>query len=388
MQINAFSQEESQLTIKDYLEKALPPEEGRKIAYNEGAKLLTVTDTTTNHKLIKQLIEQFEIGQKQVMIEARFVEVDVTDLAELGIEWDFYQNAKGVTSNPSVESQSRKFFKKPTINSAGSPSGFNPEYQGIHWNDDTTTAFPKVGNLAGQLLIQKITTAGDFLTANLRALEQQGKANLLSAPKVTTVSGQMANIQATRTYPYVSDFTLENIGTADHPIWNYKLTLAEKPIGILLEVTPYVGEGTNTITLDLHPEVSVLKKQVVISNLRAIGTTGSDIAAASISVGGGFAAQNTTGETAGAALISSDLGWPVVDTRTTQTSVAIDSGETIVLGGMIKEVENITNRKVPLLGDIPLLGKAFQYQYKSVEKKELLIFITASIVTADGEIIR
>ncbi len=386
--MDVFSQEDTQLTIKDYLERALPPEEGRKVVYNEQAKLLTVMDTKTNHKLIKQLIEQFEIGQKQVMIEARFVEVDVTDLAELGIEWDFYTNAHGVTADPNIEWQSRKFFNKPTVNSAGATPGYNPEYQGIHWNDDAATAFPKVGNLAGQLLIQKITTAGDFLTANLRALEQLGKANLLSAPKVTTVSGQMANIQSTRTYPYVSDFTLENIGTAGDPIWSYKLTISEKPVGISLEVTPYVGEGTNTITLDLHPEVSVLKKQVVISNLRAIGTTGSDISAASISVGGGFAAQNTTGSTAGVPLIDSELGWPVVDTRTTQTSVAIDSGETIVLGGMIKEDERITKRKVPFFGDIPLLGKAFQYQYKSVEKRELLIFITASIVTADGEIIR
>ncbi|MFH0771841.1 MAG: hypothetical protein V1933_04415 [Candidatus Omnitrophota bacterium] len=389
LQLCVFSQEEAQLTIKDYLEKALPLEEGRKIVYNESAKLLTVTDTKSNHKLIKQLIQQFEIGQRQVMIETRFVEVDVTDLFELGIEWDFYQSGRGVTEDPDSNSISRKFFKKPTINSISAASNIrNPQYQGIHWNDGASSVFPKTGNLAGQLLISKLTTAGDFLTANLRALEQQGKANLLSAPKVTTVSGQTANIQSSRTYPYVSDFTLENIGTAESPIWNYKLTISEKPVGISLEVTPYVSEGSNTITLDIHPEVSVLKSQIVISNLRAIGTTGSDISAASLSLGGGFAAQNTTALTAGAPLIDEELGWPVIDVRTTQTSMAIDSGETIVLGGMIKDNEIITKRKVPLLGDIPLLGKAFQYDYKSQEKKELLIFITASIITADGEVVR
>jgi general secretion pathway protein D len=352
MQTNAFTQEDQQLTVKDYLEKALPPEEGRKIVYNEQAKLLTVTDTKTNHKLIRQLIEQFEIGQKQVVIEARFVEIDETDLWELGIEWDFYQDG-----NETSVYRNRSWFHKPTIDGTGT-------YHGVKWDDSTTVSFPKVGDLAGQLWISKVTSAGDYLTANLRALEQEGKANLLSAPKVTTVSGQMANIQVTRTYPYVSDFTLENIGTAEFPIWNYKLTLAEKPVGISLEVTPYVGEGTNTITLDLHPEVSVLKSQVRISNL-----TG-------------------TGATAGTPIISADLGWPVVDVRTTQTSIAVDSGETVILGGMIKDDEKITKRKVPILGDVPLLGKAFQYDYKNHRKINLLIFITASIMTADGDIVR
>lgn len=351
-QLSVFAQKEIQLTIKDYLEKALPPEEGRKVVYNEQAKLLTVTDTKTNHKLIKQLIEQFEIGQKQVMIEARFVEIDETDLAELGIEWDFYQ-----AGNETGASRNKSWFHKPTINGADT-------YHGVKWADSATVTFPKVSDLAGQFWISRTTSAGDYIISNLRALEQEGKANLLSAPKVTTVSGQMANIQVTRTYPYVSNFMLENIGTAEFPIWNYKLTLAEKPVGISLEVTPYVGEGTNTITLDLHPEVSVLKSQVRISNLTGLGNT------------------------AGTPIISADLGWPIVDVRTTQTSIAVDSGQTVILGGMIKDDEKITKRKVPILGDVPLLGKAFQYDYKNRRKINLLIFITASIMTADGEIVR
>lgn len=344
--------EEKRLTVKDYLEKALPFQDGRKIAYNETAKLLTVTDTKTNHRLIKQLIEQFEMGQKQVMIETRFVEIDETNLAELGIEWDFYQSGSETSAT-----KNKAWFHKPTIIGTG-------EYKGVRWNDSATAAFPKAGDLAGQFYISKITSAGDFIAANLRALEQKGKANLLSAPKVTTLSGQMANIQVTRVYPYVSDFTLENIGTAEFPIWNYKLTIAEKPVGISLEVTPYVGEGTNTITLDIHPEVSVLKNQVRISNL------------------------TVNGATAGTPIISDDLGWPVIDVRTTQTSIVVDSGETVILGGMIRDDEQITKRKVPVLGDIPLLGKAFQYDYKNQRKINLLIFITAAIITADGEMIR
>lgn len=367
-QVPVFGQGESQLTIKEYIERALPPQEGRKVVYNEQAKLLTITDTKGNHRLIKQLIQQFEVGQKQVIIETRFVEIDITDLRELGIEWDFFKKGSGPFKAGETDRDSYKFFDRVEIGSdAGTtPLKVNPEYQGIHWNDSTDVTFPKTGDLAGQFLIYKLYEWGDFITANLRALEQQGKANLLSAPKVTTVSGQMANIQVARTYPYVSDFTLENIGTAEFPIWTYKLTISEKSVGISLEVTPYVSENSKTITLDLHPEVSVLVDQIPISNLQ------------------------TTGQTAGVGvvIIPDELGWPVVDIRTTQTSIAIDSGETIVLGGMMKDDERVTKRKVPLLGDIPFLGKAFQYDYRNQRKINLLIFITASIIDADGEAIR
>ncbi|MFA5338969.1 MAG: hypothetical protein WC317_02330 [Candidatus Omnitrophota bacterium] len=356
-QIALFAADDGSLNIKDYLEQSLPAQDGRKITYNDGTRLLTVTDTKDNQELIRSLIKGYEVGPKQVMIETRFVEVAVTDLDELGIEWDFFHPGNANDKNSGF-----------TI---GAPVG--TPYQGLRWNNDLTSTFPVVGNFAGQVMMFKVLANGEAYIANLRFLEQQGKANLLSAPKVTAISGQMANIQVVRTYPYVSDFTLENIGTAEFPIWSYKLSLAEKPVGIFLEATPYVTEGSNTITLDLHPEVSVLRSQVAISNLSTSGETGQ--------LGNVTSATNVK-------LIPADLGWPVVDVRTTQTSVSVDSGATIVLGGLIKDSETITHRKIPVLGDIPLLGQAFRYDYKSQTKTNLLIFITASIIDAKGEVIR
>ncbi len=347
------------INVANYLKDSLPPQEGRKITYNQASKLLTVTDTKSNHNLIKNLIKQFEIGPKQVMIETRFVEVDVTDLMEIGIEWDFYKQGH----------PSGKGFRGMRWGDAT----YGADYQGVHWNNDLESTFPITGNFAGQLALYKVLESGDYIVSNLRALAEQGKVNLLSSPKITTVAGQMANIQVVRTQPYVSDFTLENIGTAEDPIWSYKLTLAEKPIGIFLEATPYVTEGSNTITLDLHPEVSIMRDQVRISTLTTSGETGE--------------LGNVTADDS-VPLIPEDLGWPVVDVRTTQTSVVVDSGQTIVLGGMIKDEEQVIKRKVPVLGDIPLLGKAFQYDYKEQRKKNLLIFITASIINARGEVIR
>ena len=356
------SSDDSQVTIKDYLERSLPPQEGRKVTYNEGTKLLTVTDTPNNQDIIKKLIKQFEVGPKQVMIETRFVEVSVTDLEEVGIEWDYFKTG---------DLNRKPWFQGDRI---GTETPFTP-FHGIQWDDSTTNVFPKLGDMPAQLMLFKFATGGDYIISNLRALAQQGKVNLLSSPKITTISGQMANIQVVRTYPYVSDFTLENIGTAEFPIWSYKLTLAEKPIGIFLEATPYVTEGSNTITLDLHPEVSVLKDQIAISNLQLSGETGT-------------LGNVVAGATGNIPLIDASLGWPVVDVRTSQTSVAVDSGQTIVMGGMIRDSEEVTKRKVPVLGDIPLLGNLFKYNYKNQEKKSLLILITASIIDANGEVVR
>lgn len=339
------------LTVAAYLKDSLPPQEGRKITYNQATKLLTVTDTKSNQNLIKNLIKQFEVGPKQVMIETRFVEVDVTDILDIGIEYDFLHS--GHTSNKGLR-------------------GGRIGPGSVSW-DSAAETFPLSGGYAGQLMLYKILQGGDYYLANLRALAEQGKVNLLSSPKITTVSGQMANIQVVRTQPYVSDFTLENIGTAEDPIWSYKLTLSEKPIGIFLEATPYVTEGSNTITLDLHPEVSIMKKQVSISTLTTSGETG--------------ALGNVTSDDA-VALVPDDLGWPVLDVRTAQTSVVVESGQTIVLGGMMKDEDTVIKRKIPVLGDIPFLGKAFQYDYKNQRKKNLLIFITASIINARGEVVR
>ncbi|OGX28279.1 MAG: hypothetical protein A2879_01955 [Omnitrophica WOR_2 bacterium RIFCSPHIGHO2_01_FULL_49_10] len=351
---------EDNLSVKDYLEQSLPAQEGRKITYSRGTNLLTVTDTKANQELIRSLIKQFEVGPKQVMIETRFVEIAVNDLDELGIEWDFFNRGNTAVNNKLLEGIQ-----------IGTPT--RQTYEGINWDNDTVTAFPQVGNFAGQLILTKVLDTSQRFMADLRFLEQQGKANLLSAPKVTTISGQMANIQVVRTYPYVSDFTLENIGTAEFPRWSYKLTLAEKPVGIFLEATPYVTEGSNTITLDLHPEVSVLRTQVAISNLRASGETGQ---------------LGNVNSASAVRLVPDALGWPVVDVRTSQTSVSVDSGETIVLGGLIKDDERVTKRKIPFLGDIPLLGRAFRYDYKNQTKTNLLIFITASIIDAKGEVVR
>ncbi len=80
-----------------------------------------------------------------------------------------------------------------------------------------------------------------------------------------------------------------------------------------------------------------------------------------------------------------ELGYPIIDTRTTQTSLIVKSGSTVILGGLMQDKDGLLNKKIPLLGDIPLLGKLFRYKYRNREKRNLLIFVTATLLTSAGE---
>lgn len=360
-----FAQEEYEytLSIEEYLNNALPPREGRRINYNEVTGILTVTDTPSNHRLIRRLVKQFDVGPRQVLIEAKFVEIEFTDLDELGIEWYWHKKGDPTLGEPASDTLS----PLPDIGGEDRPEGVNknPSHRGVQWDTSTSDTFPQtnfglgfVASAFGRLVSDK------FITAYLRALASEGRANLLSSPKITTLSGQQANIQVTQTIPYISEVDFDNAGTAEDPIWQFDYTIEEKVTGITLEVTPYVGGGNDIITLEIHPEVSNLVARRPIF----VGDTGNP-----------FTSQ---------ADVPALLGWPVIDTRTAETSVIVQSGESVVMGGFIKDDETLTERKIPFLGDIPLIGNLFKYEHKSRTKKNLVIFLTATLVTAEGEAAR
>ncbi len=320
------------MSIDQFLLQALPPEERRVISFDPATGILTVKDTKTNHAIIRELLKKFDAAPRQIMIEAKFVEVSVKDLDEFGIEWYFYRPGR-------VDDKWAHF-------GVGDPG--RPDTTGIFWTEGLAR-FPATATGA-DLFVSITKLRGDYLRAYLHALEEQGKANLLSAPRVTTLSGRPAIIEIIREIPYTSEFRTDNIGTAENPIWRRTYTTDIEEIGITLEVTPTVGEGTDIITLDIYPSVDVLKDRIPIHTL-----------------------------------IPKEMGQPVIDTRATETSVYVKSGSTIILGGLIKDEDFITEKRVPLISSIPLLGNLFKYKHRTREKTNLLIFITATLITVDGE---
>jgi len=317
-------------TIKEYLEEALPTNPNRRIVLDETTGMLTVTDTPGNQQIAKELIKLWDVGTKQVRIQARFVEVDVTALEEIGVDW-YWRRTQDTVHKRDLG-----------INAITPPISNNSPY-----TFGTATETSGLGIEVGKSFL-----TGSQLWVYIKALEEQGKANLLSSPSVTTLSGQMANIQLANILPYASEFERTNIGTAAVPVMVEKYKVTEKVSGITLEVTPKVAGESKIVTMDIHPEVTVVTRQIPIS-------TSADFPA--------------------------NLGYPLIDTRSTQTSVVIKSGQTVVLGGLIREDETITERKTPFLGDIPILGYLFKTKHVEKQKKNLVIFLTATIIDSRGE---
>ncbi len=326
-------------TVREYLEANLPPQDGRKIVLDEISGLLTITDTPSNQELALRLIREWDVGPRQVEIEAKFIEITFTDLNEMGVDWNMFRDEHPIINFDAGMMGTGAATAAATFAEAAQMSG--------------------LGFFAG-----KATMTGAQLLAYLKALQQQGKVNLLNAPRITTISGQMANIQVIRSFPYATsasrtEVELETV-TADvttkniYPVETYEID--EELTGILLEVTPVVMEGSDIITLDIHPEVTKLSEQVDITQSDAF---------------------------------PSNLGWPIIDTRTAQTSVMVRSGETIIIGGLIQDQDVHTiERKIPILGDVPLLGNLFKYKYESREKKNLVVFLTARLIDTKGKEVR
>lgn len=172
------------------------------------------------------------------------------------------------------------------------------------------------------------------LQAIFQMLKTRGETNILSNPKIVTLDNQTAKIVVGSQYP-IPQYTY-NTEQAKLQIsgWEYK------DIGVIFEVTPHVN-NPGLITLDLHPVIT--------------------------SISGSATVENTT--------------LPQLSVEEANTKVMIENGQTLVIAGLIKDQTDITNKKVPFLGDIPVLGGLFKHKVTTKTKVELLIFLTPHIVT-------
>lgn len=218
------------------------------------------------------------------------------------------------------------------------------QYLGINWNatktvpyQDTTTdvtlAMTPSGATftpgAGGTITVATVMSNAQLTATLNALATKGKSKILSNPKIATVNNKEAKILVGDKVPYTLT-TTTTTGTTS--------STAYIDVGIKLLVTPNIN-ANNMITLKVHPEVSFVKEW------RAEG--------------------------------------PVISTREADTEVLIKSGETVVIGGLIKEEDKQDASKVPFIGEIPILGYLFSQKLSDKTKTELLVFITPRVLGKD-----
>ncbi len=303
-------------------------------------KTFVVVDTADVIKQIEAILSQLDKMPTQVQIEAKFVEVRADLLRDVGFEWG---TGAGGASTPGVKTVGTtgggKLYAAGAQQISGTvkPAGFVAQSSGL----SGTQPF----NAGLSLAFQKLT---DFqFEVLLHLLEEDASYNVLSSPRVLTMNNQDAVIIVGTKLPIIKSDTSAG-GTAGSATTSTTLERYED-IGIKLKVLPQVCED-NFINLIVHPSVRDLLSY-------QSGKVSSGAAGATVSL----------------------TEYPVVATREAETQVMVKSGQTIVIGGMIRESKQTTQFKVPFLGSIPLLGVLFRRDTVSTEKIELLIFLTARI---------
>ena len=339
----AIIQEE--ITIKDLLEESVSWPEGSRITLMERSGALIVTNTFPNLRIVEDILKSFDVSPLQVMIEARFVEVGETALKELGLEWKL-STAWGI-DRVSGKGNKLQFDK-------GQVSKF-PKL-GSHKFVDEITGATKDSLGSIDLTLSGILTTPEF-EAVLHAIEQHESSNLLSSPKITTINGQAAVIKIVREYIYPTAYktTAAEYNAAGVKVKDATSTpekFVTRDAGILLKVIPRVGMDKKMINLTIIPEVSEL------ADWYDYGTA------------------------------ETPYKQPFFDSRKCITSIVVNDGDTVVLGGLIKENTVHIKDKIPLLGDIPVLGALFRREYDRTDKTNLLIFVTAHILGPSGEMSR
>ncbi len=369
---------------------------------------LIVRNTADNLELVDAIVEQANVsGPKQVEIEAKFVEITQHNLKELGFDWllgPFNLNSKGSVVGAGGTSGT---------GAAVNPADFPFSTTGLH----PVTAGNRSGNLAingnaidslllgtsaGQVLAPGIFGVGGLLTdpqfqVVIRALNQKKGVDLLSAPRVTTKSGQRAVIEIVREFRYPTQFEPPQIpqtvgsvttrgdtggiiplgGASSVPVTPTTPTHFEtRNTGVTLEVEPVVGPDGVTIDLNLVPQVVEFEGFI---------NYGSPILAPSSSflntVTGGLINSPQS------VLTPNVINQPIFSTRKVTTSVSVWDGQTVVLGGLMREDVQKTEDRTPLLGDIPLVGRLFRTNAEQHIKRNLVIFVTARLVNPGGQLV-
>lgn len=375
---------------------------GGKIVVDTRSNSIIITERPTRFTRIRPIIEQLDRATDQVMIETKFVEVGSNDVKNIGVNWSSLANYRlsagningtfdrtrtqttsstgnlnntngrnsvvgstngtnAATTNGTTGSTTNGSNNTSSVTSAnGTPSatsttGVNGSIvngttttttagtTALTNNDTTSTLGSTLTNLESlangggtNRALSAVFSASEFALV-LSALQTQTSSKIVSNPTIVTLNNTEATINVGRETPIPKYAFNQQTGTFEVNGFEYK------PIGIILKVTPQVN-ARGFIKLTVEPEVS----------------------------------QSTSNATFNGANI------PVVDTRKAKTQVSLKDGFTMGIGGLITTQSSNSGNRVPVLGSIPVLGRLFRSDDKNTQQTNLIIFITAKTVNAEG----
>lgn len=324
-------------TLRAYfIESGIPFEEGSTIAYDARANKLTVKNTPENIRQLEFAIRDMDMQDPLILIESKMVEIKMNDLEELGFDWTL--------SHTNGENDHFNFtFTSPSIS-----SGFS---------DNTL-----VNNLN---LIPNFGPGGSwslFLTIN--AIDRTDRAEILSTPKVVTVSGRQAQVQMVRQMYFPERWTEPEISTSCGSSVTFEPSYPEfgpaRDIGTSLTVTPTLQPNNYTIRLELNPSVTDL-------------TGWSD-----------YSYNYVIGEFSSGEEYPMTLKMPEISNREIQTTIKVYDGQTVVIGGILSDAHGALADRWPIFADIPLIGRLFTESAQEAHKDNLIISVSTRLISGDG----
>jgi general secretion pathway protein D len=206
-----------------------------------------------------------------------------------------------------------------------------------------TAVTPGVNTFPGAGLY---TIAGDDFSATVRAIQEVGKVEVLSRPTIMTRNNQAATVVVGQEVPIINGVTYDTFG-------NEHSSIVYQNVGVILQVTPFITTD-DKVEMILAPQISSVAAQ---STQISTGTNG-------------------------------NFSTPYINIESANTVVVTPDGQTVAIGGMMQDSKTTTDSKIPLLGDIPGLGLLFHHKIKSVNKTELIIFLTPYIVRTPDDLTR
>lgn len=373
--------------------------EGAGASYSPTTSMLIVRNTASNLELVDTLVEQSLMrSPKQVVIDVRMLEVGENRLNELGFDWllgggrvsNGQYELGGGTAGGGVGTSflSEDFpFQGPTT-----AVGANPITGGLRSSADLTVqgvesvlagAPPAVASRSpGVFSVAGVLTTPQFQGV-VRALDQQKGVDLVSQPSVVTRSGQQASLEITRELIYPTEFDPPqiptNVGNQNFVVNLITGEVSPLPLppavvtpttptafemrrtGVILEVTPEIAEDGRSVDVTLSPE---------FTEFAGFVNYGSPI--------------NTVTDDLFYELTPNLIYQPIFDQKKIVTSVKVWDGATVVLGGLITDREELINDKVPVIGDMPFIGRFFKSTVKQRRVRHMVMFVTVRVVDPSG----
>ncbi len=381
--------------IQDFFARAGVNWEGdRSLVYDASGNLLIVTQDNKGMERIRKIIQKLSIAEtKQVNIEAKFIEVNSTALNEVAMNWSLTQGegtsqyTRATTNNRTVadahasvssDSQTVIYSPKTITDDEGNITTTDADEYTVSQAAPQVTRQPNYGVNASPTFTGIIGTVGNYdLRFVLNALNALDGTDLMAAPSLTVQSEIEATIKIVQLLRWPQSYDdmeiqVSSSSSSSNSTYSYgSSSVGITPgtpqfdedateIGIQMAVTPRVNNDDNTITLELHPEIKEFEGFIEY---------------------GGTAVAISSGT-----VVTTPAGFfqPVFNLRQVTTTVEVYDGGTIVIGGLTREEVRTVNDKVPVLGDLPLIGAAFRSTGKSITKKNLLIFVTANLIARGG----